>query len=317
VRYIIDTDAGVDDAVALLLALAHPSVQILAITTVTGNIDVDTVTHNVLTTLHAMNRDDIPVFRGAAHPLISPWQNETEFIHGRDGLGEWQNRPSPSRAAESEHAALALIRMANQYPGDITLIALGPMTNLALATRLDPTFPGKIAKLVWMGGTMHGKGNTNIFTAEFNVKIDPEALHIVLNAFPHSLMISWETSVDHQLTWEEYDDLIALHARTSAYQVFAGITAFASRALRSHPLVRGFTMPDPLAMAVTLYPDLIGRTDLRFVTVELHGEYTRGMTPIDYIGLSGRAANVEIVIEVDKMAFLALYRQLLQTGSVP
>ncbi|MBI1258011.1 MAG: nucleoside hydrolase, partial [Chloroflexi bacterium] len=206
-RLIIDTDAGVDDAQAIMLALRHPGVQVEAITTVCGNVDVDKVVANVLTTLDVMNAD-VPVYRGASEPLVSDWS--AEAWHGEDGLGNLRSRPSTQRRVETEQAALALIRLANDHPGELTLVALAPMTNLALAIRLDPTFPSKIKEFIFMGGAHSAIGNTQNVTAEWNVYCDPEAAYITLRAFPQARMISWEATLEHPFTWEQYDELAAL-----------------------------------------------------------------------------------------------------------
>ena len=313
-RIIIDTDAGVDDALALQLALAYPMLSIEAITTVTGNTDVDTVIRNVNSTLVGMSRTDIPVFRGADRPLISAWKNETTDVHGNDGMGDWADRPVGELKYQEEHAVLALVRLINQYPGEITLIALAPMTNIALAFRLDPTLPSKIKNLVWMGGAIYGRGNTSTYGAEFNVQVDPEAVQIVLSAFPDSIMISWEISVKYEFKWQQFDDLIALNANTYTYQFFKGVTAFWSHMGRDVFTTNGFVMPDPLAVAVALYPDMITATEHRYVAVELAGGLTRGVTAVDWAKLSNKAPNVQVVTEVEPDALLDLYRRLLTQG---
>ncbi|MFN8527198.1 MAG: nucleoside hydrolase [Anaerolineae bacterium] len=316
-RVIIDTDAGVDDAVGLMLALGDPAVQLEAITTVTGNIGVDSVVRNVMTTLKVMNREDVPVYRGAEHPLISPWQHETVFVHGNDGLGDWPNRPVSKKNVEAEHAVMAMIRLVNQYPGEITLLALGPMTNLALAIRLDPSFPSKVGRLVWMGGTNYGMGNTEgmLFSSEFNIHIDPEAAHIVLGAFAESIQVSWETSTKHSLSWADFDALAAIKSTPGA-QFFQAITAHWRQISSTIPQVKGYTMPDPITVAIALHPELVTHSEHLFVAVELNGAYTRGATLVDFSGFSGQKPNVHCVLEIDQKAFEGLYRRLLTNGTL-
>ncbi|MDX2159819.1 MAG: nucleoside hydrolase [bacterium] len=314
-QIVIDTDAGVDDAVALMLALAHPTAHLHAITTVTGNIGVDQVIRNVMDTLAVMKRDDVPVFRGAALPLVAPWQHETVNVHGVDGFGDWAARPNSRRQPEPEHAVLTLLRLADRFPGELTLIALGPLTNIALAVRLDPAFPSKIRQLIWMGGAIYGYGNTDPFTAEFNIHIDPEAAYIVLNAFPESTMIAWEIAMKHEWLWADFDLLAALKAAPAA-KAFRGITAHWRKIGGQIPTVRGFVMPDPLAMAAALYPEIVRESAFHHVAVELNGTHTRGSTPVDFPRLSGKAPNVHIVMEVDQAAFYDLYRTLLTKGTL-
>ncbi len=317
-RLIIDTDAGVDDAQALLLALAYQNTRIEAITTVTGNIHVDYVTRNVATTLKVMEREQIPIYRGADRPLVSEWTHQTAFIHGNDGLGDWADRPVSQKTAEPEHAALAMIRLAAQYPHEITLVALGPMTNIALAVRLDPEFPSRIKQLVWMGGAVSGFGNTEVFTAEFNAQVDPEAAYIALHAFPNSIMIPWETSVRHAIAWERVNTLldVAQHSKHPIARFFLGITAFTIATSRQVPGLHGLIVPDPITMAATLVPDIVTATQHRYVTVELSGSNTRGMTPADFTYMSPRQPNTHIVTTIDQGEFEALMSKLLTKGAL-
>ena len=164
-KLIIDTDAGVDDAQAIMLALSAPAVDVLAITTLTGNVHIQQVNPNVLTVLEIMNRD-IPVYAGIDRPLIQEWEDAAEF-HGGDGLGNLRDRPALSRSIEEEHAVQALLRLSREHEGELTLIALGPLTNIAAALRLDPGFPARLKQFVFMGGTIAAPGNTPNLTAEY------------------------------------------------------------------------------------------------------------------------------------------------------
>jgi purine nucleosidase len=309
-QLIIDTDAGVDDAHALMMALAHPNAQVKAITTVTGNIGVYQVNRNVLTVLDIM-RCDVPVYQGADRPLVNEWVWETEEFHGKDGLGDWPGRPPSQRQIETEHGVLALIRLLSESPGELTLVALGPMTNLALAVRLDPSLPRKVKQLIFMGGTMAGHGNTRIPTAEFNIYCDPEAAYIVLNTFPEATMISWEATLNHPLPWERYDELARMIG--PRVQFFNGIDKWATPEMRNRTSSPLYLLPDPLAMAVALCPELIRQSHFRHVEVELNGTYTRGQTVIDYANKIGRPANVHVITEIDMDGVYQLYRQMLSS----
>jgi hypothetical protein len=207
VRIVIDTDAGVDDAQAIMMALSHPGVTVEAVTTLTGNVHVNWVVPNVSIVLDVMGAD-VPIYRGADQPLLpGRWHPETT-IHGEDGLGNYKNRPqNNTRPPKSAPAAVTLVRLANEMPGELTLVALGPLTNIALACKLDPTFPQKIKQFVFMGGTISAVGNTHNVSAEFNIYCDPEAALITLDAFPRSMMVSWETTLKHTFSWNDYDGL--------------------------------------------------------------------------------------------------------------
>jgi len=308
VRLIIDTDAGVDDAQALMMALTHPGVSVAAITAVTGNTHVDWVTRNVFTVLDIMGAD-APVYRGAEQPLLpGRWQPEVR-VHGEDGLGNYRDRPAHNRQLQPEPAALALLRLADEAPGALTLVALGPLTNIALACRLDPAFPQKIARFVFMGGTISAMGNTRNVTAEFNIFCDPEAALIALDAFPQATMLSWETTVRHPIAWDDYDRLAAHTSRAGRF--FHDTNATAITFLRQFRQLPGFLLPDPLAMAVALDPAAIRASEQHHVTVELHGTQTRGQTVVDYYGQMGRQPNVEIVTSVDMERVLAMFERML------
>ncbi|MBN1201869.1 MAG: nucleoside hydrolase [Anaerolineae bacterium] len=308
-QLIIDTDVGVDDAQAIMLALTHPGLTVEAITAVSGNTTLDNVVRNIFTVLDVMQAADIPVYRGAECPLLPDLWERDPNVHGGDGLGDLPDRPPTHREVEAEPAAVALVRLANESPGELTLIALGPLTNIALACRLDPDFPQKIKQFVFMGGTISAFGNTRIVTAEFNVHCDPEAAYIVLDAFPQSVMLSWETTMQHAFPWEQYDALAAIP--TAAGRFFRDTSRTTRALLQRYPQVPGYLLPDPLAMAILLDPDLIQASSQHYVTVELNGRSTRGQTVIDYLGLHGREPNVEIITGLDTGGVYAMFERAL------
>ena len=205
-RFVIDTDPGVDDAHAIMMAFAHPEAQIEAITTVAGNVSLERTTANACTILDMLERD-VPVYAGCDRPLVARTP-DASHVHGKDGLGDSGYPPSERRVAD-EHAVCALVRLANESPGELTLVAIGPLTNLALATRLDPTLPERYKRLVAMGGAIRGTGNITP-AAEFNVYADPEAAAIVFDAWPGLTLISWETTMAHGFTAEQAETLMAM-----------------------------------------------------------------------------------------------------------
>ncbi|MFN8377537.1 MAG: nucleoside hydrolase [Anaerolineae bacterium] len=308
-RLIIDTDAGVDDAQAIMMALAAPGVTVEAITTLSGNIHVDKVVRNVLTVLEVMGAQ-VPVFRGAESALLNTMPPEEAHVHGDDGMGDWPERPPVRGQVEREHAAQALVRLINQYPGEMTLIALGPLTNLALALKLDPELPAKVQRFVFMGGAINAHGNTMMVTAEWNIFCDPEAAALVIASFPDSAMVSWEATVWNPLSWPVYEELCA--ASTAAGRMFSGITA-KTRDFAEHlvPRLPGYLIPDPLAMAVVLEPNLALESFRHYTVVELTGQYTRGQTVIDYMDRLGQPANVLHVTKLDMDGVANLYRRAI------
>ncbi len=296
---IIDTDAGVDDALALMMALAHPRAQVLAITTVHGNVAVDQVVHNVALVLEQMGREEIPFFPGAARPLVAdPLEGGSTEIMGEDGLGgATRAYPAPRLAARSEPAALALVRLAREHPGGFTLVALGPLTNLALALRLDPGFPARVARLVVMGGAVEAHGNTSP-VAEFNVLADPEAAAVVFEAgFPQVWLLPWETTLAYPLAWETYTAWV--RQDTPRARLLAQIADHTAQVLRDRFHAPGYLLPDPLAMAVALDPDGVQDAPHVALRVETQGRWGRGLTAVDWQGRSGLSPNVHVVRALD------------------
>ena len=302
-KLVIDTDAGVDDAQAIMLALTDAEVDVLAITTLTGNVHIRQVNPNVLTILEIMKRD-VPVYAGIDRPLISEWEDAAEY-HGGDGLGDFHDRPALTRAIEDEHAVLALLRLAREHEGELTLIALGPLTNIAAAVRLDPDFPARIKQFVFMGGTISAQGNTPIVTAEYNIWTDPEAAAITLAAFDDATMLSWETTLAHGFPWDQFNALCAIDTVNARF--FSRISQLSAERLQTTYQRPAYLLPDPLAMAITLRPELIRQSGKYFTTVELNGAHTRGQTVIDYTGISGRAPNVNVVQALDTDAVYELF----------
>jgi purine nucleosidase len=308
-RLIIDTDAGVDDSQAILMALTHGGARVEAITTVTGNVHVDKVNRNVIAILALMGMR-IPIYSGATLPLVEPWHAGAPEVHGDDGLGNWTDRPHPLQGLEREHAVNALVRLVNENPGQYTIVALGPLTNLAMAQRLDPSFASKVKQLYFMGGTLQGVGNTTTVTAEFNIWCDPEAAHIVLSSFPRATMLSWETTLAHPIDWDTYGRLANMGSPRSRF--FRDTTRVISGLMRSYGFLRGYLLPDPLAMAIALEPALIRQAADYIMMVELRGTHTRGQTVIDHMARTGLQPNVTAITEIDMAGVVRLYERMLR-----
>ncbi|XP_044055314.1 probable uridine nucleosidase 1 isoform X5 [Siniperca chuatsi] len=201
-QVIIDTDCGIDDAQAIMMALAAPNIQIVGVTCVFGNAAVENVCQNVLRVLSICEREGIPVFQGAGGPLVGA-SNPLSDHFGSDGLGDVIENKDPQweEKIQSEHAVNAMIRLVTENQKQVSLVALGPLTNLALAVRLDPCFPQKLKDLYIMGGNMEGIGNVTL-CAEFNFAKDPESAYIVLEEFLcPTYLASWEYSCRNALTW--------------------------------------------------------------------------------------------------------------------
>jgi purine nucleosidase len=299
-RIIIDTDTGVDDAQAILLAFGHKDTKVEAITSVSGNVDVEKTTANILKVLDVVAQD-VPVYPGSALPLINPPMH-ADFIHGVDGLGDC-GIPKSKRKPETKHAVHALIDLANARPGELSIVALGPLTNIAIATMLDPDLPSKLKEITIMGGAVSGKGNTHI-TSEFNIYFDPEAARIVFDKWPMVRVVDWELTV---ATGISNSDLKTLYAIDSPKAKFAEkIEAHALAIIKELFHQEGMFAPDALAMAVALEPSIVIKKDTLNLSVELNGVQTRGMTVVDWLGTGGKTPNAEIILEVDQPRFVDL-----------
>lgn len=298
-RLVIDTDPGVDDAHAIMVAFAHPEAQVEAITTVMGNVSLERTTANACTIVDVLERD-VTVYAGCGRALVAKDTPDGTDVFGQDGLGDSGYPPSKRKVA-GEHAVHALIRLANESPGELTLVAIGPLTNLALATRLDPALPKKYKRLVVMGGSIRGMGLITP-AAEFNVYTDPEATAIVFDAWPGLTLISWETLLDHPLTAEQVETLMAIDSpraeffRRISRGFFELCYQFWGRMLQS----------DAFAVAVALEPDIVRKAEAHHVQVELAGQHTRGHTAVDWFDITGQEPNVNLVLEVDMERFWEL-----------
>jgi inosine-uridine nucleoside N-ribohydrolase len=297
-KLIIDTDTGIDDAVAILMALAAPDWEIVAITAVSGNVPLDLVTRNIAIVLDAAGAGPIPIFRGADRPLLLPAVHAAE-VHGKDGLGD-AGFPTSSRPIEREPAAQALVRVAREHLG-ATLIALGPLTNVALALALAPDLPQLLGGAVLMGGAVRARGNVTP-VAEFNIYADAEAAAMAFLRGLNPTVLDWEATMATPVAWDAWDGL--LMAGPIGEQFVAPMTA--EQARRSRERGRpGILWPDPLAMAVVLDPACATTYPAR-IDVDTSRGVGHGMTALDTTGRSGQPHNARIVDAVDLVRFTAL-----------
>jgi purine nucleosidase len=301
---LIDTDPGVDDALAILMA--HEHADVTALTVAAGNVGLGHTVRNARTLVELIGAGT-PVFGGCPSPLVRAPDEDAAFVHGADGFGD-VGFVEPKHPVEAEHAALALVRLTRERPGELTLVALGPLTNLALAIRLDSALPQRVKRLVVMGGAVTGHGNTGKIPAEFNIGFDPEAAHVVFEAFDTFDLVDWEATVRHAFPDETYEGWVAAGDARAVF--FEKIFATARRFNAEHERT-GFIAADALAMAVALDPDMVTRAETRHVAIELDGRLTRGATVVDWHGRLGGKPNARIVLEVDQDRFGELIARAL------
>jgi purine nucleosidase len=304
---LIDTDPGVDDALALLMAFNDPRHAVVGLTIAAGNVGLAHTVRNALKLCEVAGAG-VPVFAGAGTPLLHP-ARDAAYVHGHDGFGDTEY-DAPARTAETEHAALAILRLSHAYAGRLLLVALGPLTNLALALRLDPTLPQRIDRLVVMGGAVTARGNITA-AAEFNIAFDPEAAHVVFDAFPMLDLVDWEAVMVHGFPHADFERwLQAGSARARFYDAISART----RAWASERRGERWHSADALAMAVALQPDGVLEAAERPLAVELAGRHSRGMTVVDWRREGGRPDNARILQRYDQARFEALVAAALAAG---
>lgn len=296
-RLLIDTDPGVDDALAILMA--HHFAEVAGLTIAAGNVGLGHTVANALKLVELIGADT-PVYAGCATPLVRP-AADAAFVHGADGFGDTGFTPSSRRAAD-EHAVMAILRLSRAFPGQLTLVALGPLTNLALALRIDPELPSRFARLVIMGGAVNGRGNTHRVPAEFNIGFDPEAAHVVFSNWPKFDLVDWEATVRHGLDYAEFAQWLRVDSPRARF--YAAISRRTCDWAQAQGRVRLYSA-DALAMAVALDPDIISEARECHAGIELDGNLTRGASVVDWEGRLQQPANARIILGVDQARFEA------------
>ena len=301
---LIDTDPGVDDALALLMAFNDRRHEVVGLTIAAGNVGLDHTIANALKLCEVCGVD-VPVFPGADAPLVHA-ARDAAYVHGRDGFGDTGYVPA-TRSAETEHAALAILRLSHQHAGKLVLVALGPLTNLALALKLDPTLPQRLARCVIMGGSVTAHGNITP-AAEFNIAFDPEAAHIVCSGFPHFELADWEAVLAHGFMHDDAD--LWLAAASPRARFYADISAH-TRAWSKAGRGERWHAADALAMALVLRPEWALESLDRPLAVEMAGVHTRGATVVDWNRQTGQPDNASILMRYDQARFEEMIQQAL------
>jgi purine nucleosidase len=312
-KIIIDTDPGVDDAMAILLALKSPELAVVGLTTIFGNVYTPLATENALRLVEFAGRPDIPVAPGAELPLIVPLEAVAEFVHGRDGLGN-VNLPPPQGRAIDRPAAQFIVEMVMSHPGEITLIPIGPLTNLALAVALEPRLAENVAEVVIMGGAALVSGNVTP-AAEANIIHDPHAADVVFTAGWPVTMVGLDVTMPTIMT-DDYLAALKASATPTAEFIYAISRFYRDFHYAVYGLM-GMHTHDPSAIAYALDPTLFTTTrgPVRVVTEGI----TSGQTFLDR-RQNWRKPNawtnqpaVNVCLEVDSERLLALYKERITT----
>lgn len=310
-RVIIDTDPGVDDALALLLALKSEELQVELVTTVAGNVPVELGTRNVFRVFDLLPGKKPAVAQGSARPLKYPLA-DSGGVHGSDGLGDLDREKYPFSAAPPVAAisgAEAILKLVRENPGQLTLVTLGPLTNLALAILSDPRAMGGLKEVIAMLGAVAVPGNVTL-VAEFNAFCDPHAAQVVLEAGLPLTLVGLD--VTHQTVLPA--EAIQRPGKGRVWQFLQDCTARYLKFHQERNLISGCYLHDPLAVAVAIDPELVKTREL-FIQVETEGQVTRGMMVADLRPKPDIPAGVtmaRVCLEVHKEAFLELFLSRLQ-----
>ncbi len=304
-KILFDTDPGVDDSMALLFALASPELDVIGVTTVFGNNGVDKMTLNALRVLEVAGRSDIPVAQGAAAPLVRAYRGRGAAVHGADGLGN-SHLPLPVGKPLNESAASFIVRTVCAQPGEVTLVAVGPLTNLALALKLEPRLAEAVKAVVIMGGAAHVPGNISP-VAEANIYNDPEAARLVFSAGWPLTMVGLDVTTRTVMTRAFFDSLIAVHSLRTEF--LARIAPFYFAFYKQLYGMDGVFTHDPSAIGFAIDPGLF-QIERVPIYVETEGNCAGQTVPDpNHNWVTTGEAKVCIAVESEKL--LRLFKERL------
>ena len=293
-KVVFDTDTASDDAIALMLALDF--FEVVGVTVVAGNVSFEHEVNNALFTLEYLGRSEVPVYLGSRRPILGQWRT-VEEVHGKNGFGDWEY-PKPTKKPEKEFAPDAIIELSKEYEGELEILAVSPLTNIALAYLKDPKIKDRIRKIWIMGGAFY-RGNTTEI-AEFNFWVDPEAAQIILSAGFDITIVPWEVAEDAAtITDQEWEMIKKLGTRRSEFFVKV------NRTLREYSKSvgsKGSVHPDSLTVTIAYDNSLILEEISKLVKVELCSS-ARGAMLIDWYNLEKKGPNAKIVTKADSLKF--------------
>ncbi|KAL9268224.1 Uridine nucleosidase 1-like protein [Drosera capensis] len=251
-KLIIDTDPGIDDSIAILMAFQTPEVEIIGFTTIFGNVSTEIATRNSLSLCEIAGYPDVPVAEGSPGPLKGGIPRVADFVHGLDGLGHI-NLPPPKTKKIDKNAAEFLVEKISEYPGEVSILALGPLTNLALAIKRDSSFASKVKKIVVLGGSFFALGNVNP-AAEANIYNDPEAADVVFTSGANIVVVGINVTTQVKFT---DDDLLELRQSKGRHaQLLMDMCKFYRDWHVKSDGVYGIFLHDPVSFLALVRPDL-------------------------------------------------------------
>ena len=309
-RILIDTDPGIDDALAILLALASPELQVDGVSAVHGNCSVEQATANALAVLELAHASQIPVARGFALPLVQPSLLAPE-THGATGIGYARFSPPKARPV-TQHSVEFLIEKILSAPGEMTLVCIGPLTNLAVAIRKEPRLLKAVKEVIIMGGAIRHEGNTTPL-AEYNVYVDPHASHMVYHSGLPITLVPLDVTYQCALTRADVERLQKIQSPIPRF--IADATRFYMEFHDRYQQIEGCIINDPLALALAFAPELCDYEE-HYVDVDLSGGVSMGKTFADFFRMTSQPANMKIALNVRAREFIELFLERIEKLSM-
>lgn len=305
-RILFDTDPGIDDSLAILLALASPEVTVEGVSVVHGNCSVEQAAANALGVLELARASDIPVARGFTLPLVQPSLLAPE-THGNSGIG-YARLPSPAKHVVAQHSVEFLIDKIMSAPGMISLVCIGPLTNVAVAIRKEPRIVEAVREVIIMGGAIRHPGNATPL-AEFNVYVDPHASHAVYHSGMPITLVPLDVTYQCILTHADVERLLRIDSPITKF--IADSTRFYMEFHDEYQDIDGCIINDPLALALAFAPELCDYEE-HYVDVDLSGGVSLGKTFADFYRAYRKPANMKVALGVRARDFLELFLERME-----
>jgi purine nucleosidase len=303
---IFDTDPGIDDALAILLALASPEIRVDGIVTVHGNVSTAQTTENALAILELAGASHIPVYKGCDLPLVKESLLSPE-THGDKGLG-YANLPVPATKPQVKHGSDFLIERIMSQPNEITLVAIGPLTNVALALRKEPRIVQNVKEVLVMGGAIQHAGNTTAL-AEFNTFVDPHAAHVVFHSGMPITLTPLDVTYQCIFTTDDLNRLLKIDSPITKY--IADSTRFYMEFHDEYQSIQGCVINDPMTLALTFMPEICDYQNL-VVDVDISTGVGLGNTFADFYNYEKKPANMRVAMGVRPRMFMELFLERME-----
>jgi len=305
-RIILDTDPGIDDSLAILLALASPEITLEGLSVVHGNSSTAQGTINALSVLELANASQIPVYKGCDLPLVQPSLLAPE-THGEQGIG-YAKLPEPQIKPQVQKGSDFLIDSIMSKPGEITLVCIGPLTNIALAIRQEPRIVENVKEVFVMGGAIRHEGNTTPL-AEFNTFVDPHAAHVVFHSGMPIILTPLDVTYQCIFLKDDLNRLLKINSPITKF--IADATRFYMEFHDEYQKIDGCVINDPMTLALTFMPEICDYQDL-YVDVDLSGGVSMGNTFADFYRMTKKPANVKVALGVRPRVFMELFLERME-----